>query len=186
MNNILQFKPIVEEPLTLTASMFDITYMNSKAEDHAGIKYFSYWVIIEPIDAYKKYFKSTLARSDKIIDYSGNTISDVVSAKLITIKDVEVTITFNITGSMNSCSGSVQSFSPTSIMIPGNQFDGHLTAESFIITPHVHYDRIDLDLGNRYYSYYATVDVNFDLQSFFELLNILPLLLLQQRRMKRL
>lgn len=161
MNHILQFKPIAEEPLTLTASMFDVEYNHSVE----GVKY-SYWARIAPKAAYKKYFKDTAAYSNQLVEYSGNTISGVVSAKLITTKNVEVTITFDITGSgSNGCSGSVKSFSPTSIMIPGNQFDGHLTAESFIITP---YRRlIDTSGGKDYYSYSARVDIKPDLDSFF-------------------
>ena len=164
MNKILQFKPIVEKSLTLLPGMFDITYMYSIE----GIKH-SYWASIAPTDMYKKYFKGTSGYSDKIVNNSANTISRVVSAKLITIKDVEVTITFNITGNgSNGCSGSVENFSPTSIMVPSdNQFDGHLTAESFIITPHSRYDGSN-DLDESYYSYYATVAINSDLQSFFE------------------
>ncbi len=162
MNKILQFKPIIEESLTLTASMFDIQY-NYSIE---GIKH-SYWASIAPKAAYKKYFKGTSEYSDKIVNNSANTISGVVSAKLITIKDVEVTITFNITGNgSNGCSGSVENFSPTSIMVPSdNQFDGHLTAESFIITT---YSRlIDTSGGKNYYSYSARVAIKPDLASFF-------------------
>ena len=131
MNKILQFKPIIEKSLTLLPGMFDIEYMYSIE----GIKH-SYWASIAPKAAYKKYFKGTSGYSNKIVNNSGDTISDVVSAKLITIKDVEVTITFNITGKGESCSGSVNSFSPTSIMVPDNQFDGHLTADLFDITYH--------------------------------------------------
>ena len=161
MNTILQFKPIIEESLTLTTDMFDIQYMYSIE----GIKH-SYWALIAPTAAYKKYFKSTLESSNKIVKNSGDTISDVVSAKLITIKDVEVTITFNITGNgSDGCRGSVNSISPTSIMVPGNQFDGHLTAESFIIN--LNSRLIDTSGGKNYYSYYARVSIKPDLDSFF-------------------
>ena len=44
-------------------------------------------------------------------------------------------------------------------------FDGHLTKDSFIITTHIKDNGIDE--GEYYYSYYATVDIKSDLESFF-------------------
>lgn len=162
MSNILQFKPIIEKSLTLLPVMFDIQY-NYSVE---GNKY-SYWASIAPTAAYKKYFKSTSGYSNRIVDYSGNTISGVVSAKLITIKDVEVTITFNITGNgSNGCSGSVKSISPTSIMVPGNQFDGHLTEDLFDISYHALKAG---DLGDYYWEYWVDVAAKSSIREFFSL-----------------
>lgn len=166
MNNILKFKPFVESEVTLDANMFDIEYNHSVEGDNGEFDYY-WWAILKPKAAYQSYFKETSAQTNSLwAYYPQESKRGIVEAKFTTQKNIQITVKVNLSGNGNSNpTGSIDSFVPTSFMNPGNQFDGHLTADSFIITPHIN-DK-GIDEGEHYYSYYARVDINPELDSFF-------------------
>ena len=157
MSNILQF----QQKLNYTASDFQVRVSVKKDE------YTDYYIYTA------QFYIKTTAR-----DLTPTTEEKIGELVVNSEDSSGKTKTFGASFKHNSgqyitvtCQGSLKTSGDGSITIESVSyrqfFDGHLTADSFIITLDVRNDGVDL--GESYYSYRAVVAVKPDLRSFFVL-----------------
>ena len=155
MSNILQF----QQKLNYTKSDFQVSVSVSEQEMTDWYKYTA------------QFYIKTTAR-----DLTPTTEEKIGELVVNSYDDLGKTQTFTASFNHNSgeqitvtCQGSLDTSGNGDIIIKSVNykqfFDGHLTAESFIITPHIRNDGIDE--GEYYYSYSARVAIKPDLDSFF-------------------
>ena len=155
MSNILQF----QQKLNYTASDFQVRVSVSEEEFTDFYRYTATF-----------YIKTTATDLTPTTEINIGQL--IVDSEDSSGKTQTFTANFNHNSGEQitvTCQGSLKTSGDGSITITSVTFpqiyDGHLTAESFIITPHSRYDRTDE--GEDYYSYYARVAIKPDLDSFF-------------------
>ena len=154
MSNILQF----QQKLNYTKSDFQVRVAVTEDE------YTDYWIYTA------EFYIKTTARD--LTPTTEEKIGELVVNSEESSKTQTFTTNFNHSSGKQItviCQGSLQTNGDGKVAIQSVNyeqfFDGHLTADSFIITPYSHY--VKTDEGEDYYSYDAKVEIKPNLDSFF-------------------